>query len=121
MDAEALSDPAVVEHYSELAQEDPVMRPMLILVERLAHKEYADSVPAATSHNALVVTWPQGVSWSVRARGEMASVHFDQQMRCFRVEYRTRDSRVIRHTCGLEGAETLFDCYVLRLFLTDRS
>lgn len=85
------------------------MHPMLALVERLTRKEYAVSVPASTSLDTLIVTWPGA---------EIASVGFDPQMRCFRVEYWARSSKVIRHKCGLEGAETLFDCFVLRLSLT---
>lgn len=121
MHTEALSDVAVVDHYADLAQEYPAMRPMLTLVNRLTRKEYAESVPAGTSHNALVVTWPSAemaaVSFDPHRQG-LQTVSVDPQRHGFHVEYRTRDSRVIRHECGLDEAETLFDCFVLRLSLT---
>src|SRR5258706_13727935 len=109
MHVEKLSDISVLEHYAELAREYPAMRPMLCLVERLTDKGYAGSVPACTSHDHLVVTWKGG---------DLTSVGFDPEHRRFEVEYRTRDSRVIRHYCTIENAESLFDSFVLRLSLT---
>jgi hypothetical protein len=112
MHADRLSDPNILAHYEALAREDPRKAPMRRLVTRLRAKAYADDIPASTSHDALVVAWDNS---------DTLAIDYDPGRLAFQVEFRTVDSRVTREYCDLNGAESLFDSFVLRLSLADRT
>jgi hypothetical protein len=106
--ATQLADPALRRHYRDAAPApSSPMAPMLRLVERLAAREYAALIPAATSHDILVLGGPGQ---------DHVSVEYWPDLRLFRVQYWAHSSaRPESHRCEAEEAERLIDSLVVRL------
>ena len=107
-----LSDPALLEHYRQLAAECPAMAPMRDLVEILRGRDYAEAMPAGTSIDRLTI----GAEES-----DGIVVIYWPAVRAFEVHYcHHRTFRKEKHTGDLGMAERLVDSLVLRLVIRER-
>ena len=115
MKAESLSDPSVVEFYSEIIDEgDLEMLPMQQLVDRLAGKEYAESISASTSHYNLCLG--PGLQ-----QEESLTISYFPHVKQFQIRYWNANTHKFEtHKVYDREAENLIDSLVLRLLIQTR-
>lgn len=112
MKAEQLGDPAILEHFRELADDFPAMAPLYLLAKRLSAKDYAALLPAGTSLDMLVIGAEDA---------DAIVVSYLLGVAVFQVRYQPlKTGKPDKYLGDIGMAERLIDCLALRLVIQER-